>query len=371
VGGGGGQEKTEKATPKKRKDAREKEGNVLQSKEISTAASIAMIFFTLFVVGRFMFQRMMDTTSNTLANIEGFGIGEALNIDMFMELARFVMLDFFLIVGPLMAVGVMIPIISSTIQTKGLFTMKVIKPKFSKLNPITGAKRLFSMQTLVNVVKGTLVIIIVMAIVITRLFNNMNDYYRLVDMEPIQGVLYIASETFAIVMLIVLIIVFVSAGDYLFQWWQYEKKLKMSKQEVKDEYKQIEGDPQIKSKIKQKQREIAMNRMMEQVPKADVVVRNPTHFAVAISYDREYVASAPKVTAKGKDSLALKIIALAEEHEVYVTENRPLARELYDTVEVGDEIPPSLYNAIAVILTDMYTTKGITLDGDSSGSVKN
>ena len=267
-----------------------------------------------------------------------------------------------MIVAPLLAVAITVPLLSGAVQTKGLFTMKPLKPKFSKLNPITGAKRLFSMQTFVNVIKGVIVIGVMSIIIFNRIRDNISDYQKMPDMEPEQSAVYIAQTIFSIVMLMFMIIVFVSVGDYIFQWWQYEKKLKMSKQEVKDEYKQIEGDPQIKSKIKQKQREISQQRMMEQVPTSDVVVRNPMHYAIAISYDRENTLLAPKVVAKGKDALALKIISIAEDNDVYVTENRPLARELYDTVEVGQEIPPSLYNAIAVILTDMYTAKGITID---------
>ncbi|MCL1881701.1 MAG: flagellar biosynthesis protein FlhB [Oscillospiraceae bacterium] len=362
MGEGGGQEKTEKATPKKRKDAREKEGNVLQSKEISTAFFILLIFFTLFIVGRYMFDVWQLATYESFQRV---GFERSLQIEDFMETARFVMRTFVLILAPLLAVGFLVPVLVSVVQTRGLFTMKPLRPKFSKLDPIKGAKRLFSMQTLVNVVKGMIVISAVMALVFFRVYGNMNDYYRLLDSMPQQGVLYAAQQIFALVMLIAMIIAFISIGDYIFQWWQYEKKLKMSKQEVKDEYKQIEGDPQIKSKIKQKQREIAGQRMLESVPDSDVIVRNPTHFAVAIKYDRKTSLSAPKVLAKGKDSLAQKIINIGEENEVYIAENRPLARELYDTVEVGDEVPPSLYNAIAIILTDMYTAKGITLDNPS------
>ena len=359
MGQGGGQEKTEKATPKKRRDAREKEGKVLQSKEITTAASIFFIFFTLFIVGKYMFQMLMNMTTESLLKI-----GEGFNptTETFMVTGLFCFKYAALILTPLAAVAMLVPILSSATQTKGLFTMKPLKPKFSKLNPITGAKRLFSMQTLVNVVKGVIVIGVVSAIVYNQIRGNMTDYQQLLDMEIGQGIVYIAKTIFNIIMLLVMIIVFVSVGDYIFQWWQYEKNLRMSKQEVKDEYKQIEGDPQIKSKIKQKQREIAQQRMMEQVPDSDVVIRNPTHFAVAISYDRENTFVAPKVVAKGKDALALKIIKVAEENDVFVTEDRPLARELYENVELGEEIPPTMYNAIAIILTDMYTAKGISID---------
>lgn len=358
MGQGGGQEKTEKATPKKRKDAREKEGNVLQSREITTAASIFFIFFTLSLVGVFMLRMMMNMTSQSVAKI---GEGFEGSTESFMETFLFAIRYAALILAPLAAVSIVVPVIASLFQTRGLFTMKPLRPKFSKLNPITGAKRLFSMQTFVNVVKGTIVILVISVIVFNQIRGNMDDYARLIDMEILQGVQYTARTAFNMVMLIVMIVVFVSVGDYIFQWWQYERKLRMSKQEVKDEYKQIEGDPAIKSKIKQKQREIAQQRMMEQVPGSDVVVRNPTHYAIAIKYDRETML-APKIVAKGRNALALKIIQIAEENEVFITEDRPLARELYENVELGADIPPSMYNAIAIIFTELYTEKGITLE---------
>ena len=149
-------------------------------------------------------------------------------------------------------------------------------------------------------------------------------------------------------------LVFVAAADYVFQWWSFEKKLKMSKQEVKDEYKQLEGDPQIKGKIKRKQQEMAQQRMMQEVPSADVVVRNPTHYAVALKYDRKVAYKAPVVVAKGTDALALRIVAVAQEHNVYITENRPLARGLYEAVDIGQEIPREFYTAVAEVLAMVY-----------------
>ena len=187
----------------------------------------------------------------------------------------------------------------------------------------------------------------------------MTEIVSLIDVDPIAAVAYIANTIFSIVMMMCIVFVFVAAGDYLFQWWQFEKNLRMSKQEIKDEYKQMEGDPQIKGKIKQKQREMAQRRMMDQVPGADVVVRNPTHYAVALKYDIDSSAySAPVVVAKGQDALALKIVDIAEKNEVYVTENRQLARALYDTVPLGSEIPSSLFTAVAVVISEMYNAKG-------------
>ena len=355
---GGGQEKTEKATPKKRKDAREKEGNVLQSKEITTGFSILFVFFALYVLGKYMYRQLIVTTADWLNRIgDEFTVsGEFLTNTGITIAANIAM-----IILPLCLIAGAVPVLVVLVQTKGLFTMKPLKPKFSKMNPINGFKRLFSFQSTFKVIVGLIELSAIGAIVFTRVRSSMMTYQRLPDMEIIQAVSFIAREAFFTVMMIVMVFFFVSVLDYIFQWWQYEKKLKMSKQEVKDEYKQIEGDPLIKSKIKQKQREVAQQRMMDGVGGSDVVVRNPTHYAVALAYDKENTAVAPKVVAKGKDALAMKIIGLAEKHEVYITENRPLARELYDTVEVGREIPPSLYNAIAIILTDMYQSKGITV----------
>jgi len=353
------EEKTEKATPKKRKDAREKEGTVLQSKEITVAASIFFAFFAFMILAKYMFTWLMQDMTRYLSAVGSFnnGVTESDLIRVLLTVIK----DSVIILTPLVAVVCIVPIIAVLVQTKGLITFQPLRPKFSRLNPINGIKKLFSLQSWVNIIKGLIEIFAICLIVVDRIRKNLVQFHRLTDMEPIQGVAYVAKTALSIIMTITIVFVFVAVGDYIYQWWQYEKNLKMSKQEIKDEYKQIEGDPQIKSKIKQKQREVAMRRMMDQVPSADVVVRNPTHYAVALNYERDDTAAAPKVVAKGKDALALKIIMIAEENGVYVTENRPLARELYDKVDVGDEIPPSLYNALAIILTDMYETKGIRL----------
>jgi flagellar biosynthetic protein FlhB len=346
-----GQEKTEKATPKKRKDAREKEGNVLQSKEIGTTVSILGMFVVLSFLGVFMLTQLENVMTFFMTNA-----GESINVnnEFFTGLALRIVMFIVLIVGPILIAAILLGALPSIIQTKGLFTMKPLKPKFSKLNPITGMKRFFSMQSFVNVIKGIIVISAICTVVYFRIMDLIPEFQKLPDIELKAAIAFIASNIFAIVMMIVIIKVFVSAADYVFQWWQYEKKLKMSKQEVKDEYKQIEGDPLIKSKIKQKQREVAQSRMMEEVPGSDVVVRNPTHYAVALKYDAKIgIFSAPKVVAKGMDVIALKIIKLAEENGVHITEDRPLARMLHDTVQVGDEIPHTLYTAVASILSEV------------------
>jgi flagellar biosynthetic protein FlhB len=349
-----GQEKTEKATPKKRRDARTKEGNVLQSKEVNTTFSLLGVFLTLSVVGPFMYVQLQSALRYFLSNVgSDFEANQLFLTQTALQILRYVVL----IVGPILGVALLVGTIPTIFQTKGLFTMKPLKPKFSKLNPITGMKRFFSIQSFVNVIKGIIVISIIVTIVYLRVSELLPEIRKAPQWEIQQGVLFIAENVFSIVILIIIIFAFISAGDYVFSWWQYERKLKMSKQEIKDEYKQIEGDPKIKSKIKQKQLEVAQNRMMQEVPDSDVVVRNPTHYAVALRYDTERFFSAPKVVAKGQDELALKIIAVAEESGVPVTEDRPLARALHDTVKLGHDIPSALFTAVAAIFAELDTIR--------------
>ncbi|MBD5080978.1 MAG: flagellar biosynthesis protein FlhB [Ruminococcaceae bacterium] len=335
---------------------REKEGMALQSNEVVIAISIVATFVVLKLLGGYMLNTMGEMLTKFLSDVgseQEFGVEFVQKTGL--EIAKYGIM----IVGPVAVIIGFTSIITVLAQTRGLFSMKAIRPKFSRLSPIQGAKRLFSMQSFVNVIKGMLELTIIGVIVYFQIKDRLVVFGKMPDMEPIQAVYYIASSVFDIVMLVFIVLAFVAAADFVFQWWQYEKKLKMSKQEVKDEYKQIEGDPQIKSKIKQKQREISQRRMMQDVPTSDVVVRNPTHYAVALKYESENALSAPRVVAKGMDALALKIVKVAEENDVYVTENRPLARSLYDSVQIGAEIPPELYSAVAVVLTEMFHAKGI------------
>jgi flagellar biosynthetic protein FlhB len=361
-----GEDKTEKATPKKRRDAREKEGQVLQSNEVVTAVAILGTFSALAVLSSYMFVQL---TKIMTEGLEKVGMEYDNEFSTYTNIFFNVIKQAVMIVLPLCAIIALIVVITVMAQTRGLFTMKPLKPKFSKLNPLNGIKKMFSAQAAVGILKGIIELSAIIFVVYGQIESRMTEIVSLVDTEPIYAVAYIANTIFTIVMILCVIFVFVAAGDYLFQWYQFEKNLKMSKQEVKDEYKQTEGDPQIKGKIKQKQREMAQQRMMEQVPGSDVVVRNPTHYAVALKYDTETSAYlAPFVVAKGKDALALKIIEIAEKSGVFITEDRPLARELYETVEIGQEIPSSLFKAVAVVISDMFTAKGIKFEPPTDGA---
>lgn len=350
-----GEEKTEQATPKKRRDAR-KEGDVLQSKEIITAISVLGLFSSMRLFMGFVTENILAFSASVFERVGTTEINQDNIMALFVEMITI----FVITVGPICAVAMLLGIIPTIAQTKGLFTMKALRPKFSRLNPLSGIKKLFSLQSAVGILKGLIEVTVIGYVIYSEVAARLPKFLALMNAGVMQGMTYALISIFDLVMLICILLVFVAAADFLFQWWQFEKKLKMSKQEVKEEYKQTEGDPQIKSKIKQKQQQMAMSRMMADVPKADVVIRNPTHYAVALRYDQD-ANRAPQVIAKGKDHLALRIVKIAEENDVYLMEDPPLARLLYSTVDVGREIPVELYNAVAEVLTVVYRAKNKTL----------
>lgn len=350
-----GEEKTEKATPKKRRDQR-KEGNVLQSREIVTAASVLGIFTSMRLLIGFITKSMLAYYTQSFEELGTTDVTTDTIMPIFVDVITVVVVT----VLPICLIAIFLGIIPTIAQTKGLFTMKALKPKFSRLNPLSGIKKLFSLQSIVGILKGLIEVIIISVVIYNEIVARMPKFIALMNTGVMQGITYAMLTIFDMVMLICIMLVFVAAADFLFQWWQFEKKLKMSKQEVKEEFKQMEGDPQIKSKIKQRQQQMAAQRMMHEVPTADVVVRNPTHYAVALKYDQDE-NNAPQVVAKGKDFLALRIVAIAEENDVMTIENPPLARSLYSMVDVGREIPSELYNAVAEVLTVVYREKNKTL----------
>lgn len=350
-----GEEKTEKATPKKREDQR-KEGNVLQSKEIVTAASVLGIFASVRLLAGFIMKNLLSYTARVYEQSGTY----VLNADNLYPIIINMMTVFVMAVGPVCAIAVLLGIIPTVAQTRGLFTMKALKPKFSRLNPLQGIKKMFSLQAVVGIVKGLIEVIIIGWLIYNEISKRLPKILSLMDVGLMQGLAYIGLSVFDLIMLICIVLVFVAAADFLFQWWQFEKNIKMSKQEVKEEYKQMEGDPQVKSKIKQRQQQMAQQRMMQDVPSADVIVRNPTHYAVALRYDQDK-NRAPQVIAKGKDYLALKIVEIAEQNDIYCMEDPPLARALYAQVDLGREIPYELYDAVAEVLTVVYREKNKTL----------
>lgn len=345
-------EKTEKATPKKRKDERKK-GNVFLSRDAVTAVSLIASFYALKIFAPSIFTNVQDLVRRyiSLAGTKEVFLASDIST-IFTDLG----LVFLKTAMPLVGVSVLVAVIVTMAQTKMLFSTKAFAPKFSRINPLNGIKKMFSIRAIVELLKSLLKIVVLLYMVYTVLIDEVTTLPTLIDMAPVNAI----NKTGEIIMDVVLksgiAFVFLAAADYLYQWWDYEKNMKMSKQEIKDEYKQIEGNPQIKGRQRNIAQQRSRQRMMQNVPEADVVIRNPTHFAVALKFDRDK-DRAPRVVAKGMDQLALRIVKVAEENDVYVTEDRPLARALYDAVEVGDEIPEEFYKAIAKILAFVYNLK--------------
>lgn len=345
-------EKTEKATPKRRQDERKK-GNIFQSREIVVVFSLLATFYSFKFLGPTILtalENSMVTFINRASSMDSIGTPEV--IRFFIDGC----ITFAIAAMPLLLISSAVAILCTVAQTRGLVTMKTAAPKFSRMNPLQGIKKMFSLRGIVELLKS-LAKIIVLGYIMWNLFQK--EFWnmpRMMDMDFLQAISLVGEMILSIAKSSAIVMVFVAAADYFYQWWDYEKNLRMSKQELKEEYKQTEGDPQIKGKIRERQQAQARQRMMQQVPTADVVIRNPTHYAVAIRYDPAR-NNAPVVVAKGADSLALRIVAVAEENGVFVTENRPLARGLYEAVDLDREIPDKFYQPVAELLAFVYSLK--------------
>jgi flagellar biosynthetic protein FlhB len=259
------------------------------------------------------------------------------------------------LVGPIFALALAAGLISNYAQVGFMFNG--LKMNFGKLNPLQGAKNIFSIRSLVELIKSIMKIVLTSGIVGWIIWRQKNELFFLGEKNIWDSSKLIGSLIVQIGVTVSLSLFVLAVADYLYQRFDYEKKLRMSKQDIKDEYKKMEGDPVIKGKRRARQRQIAMNRMIQEVPKADVVITNPTHFAVAIRYDFGTM-DAPEVIAKGKDHIALKIKEIAKQHKIMTVENRPLARSLFAAVEIGETIPEELFNAVGEILAYVYYQEG-------------
>jgi flagellar biosynthetic protein FlhB len=352
--GGGAGEKTEKATPKKRQDARKK-GQVLQSREISSAMVLMFVFVTLRIFGSGIYRQITEYTRFVFTEypkMDDFYMPDILT-RIFIDSVT-VMLK---AIGPILLVAVIAGTVAGYAQVGFLFTLETLSVKFSRINPLSGFKRIFSMHGAVEMVKSILKISIIGYVAYSYINGEIANILRLMDMDVISIASFIGLTSLNVAIRICVVLIILGVFDYAYQWWEYEKNLRMSKQEVKEEFKQTEGNPEIKSKIKQRQRQMSMRRMMQEVPKADVVITNPTHYACAIKYDAK-VSSAPIVVAKGQDYIAVRIKETARENKVEIVENKVLARTIYETVDIGEMIPHDLYQAVAEILAFVYSLKG-------------
>ncbi|MPM67523.1 Flagellar biosynthetic protein FlhB [bioreactor metagenome] len=279
-----------------------------------------------------------------------------ININSISRIMTGFVYDTLRIILPVCAAAMLISVILSGVQTRFKFTFSLLRPKLSRINPISGLKNIFSAKSFVELLKSLIKVTVIAIVLYTEIKTDIKQIINLPASETEEIITWIAKTAYGIVMKTAVIMGIFGAADYLYQWWSYERKIRMTKQEVKDEYKKLEGDPQVKGRIKEIQRKLSAMRMMQMVPKADVVIRNPTHYAVALKYEQKKDA-APIVIAKGKDYVAFKIIATAEKSGVYITENRPLARGLYESVELNQKIPEQYYKAVADILAFLYKLK--------------
>lgn len=345
--------RTEKATSKKREDAR-KEGQVAKSTELNTAVLLMLFFWALGILASYylsgikmhiieVFEKipyiLTQSTHQQLIQAVGEGLG------------KIVLLN-----GPLWGILFVGALLVSLLQVGYRPTFKPLAPKFSKMNPLKGIKKIVSKDMLVELIKSIGKVIFLGAIFLSLIQEAVPLFFKFPRLTTTQIMNNIGSVVSQIGFSVGGAFLFLAVLDYAYQKYKFEDSIKMTKQEIKDEYKQSEGDPQIKGKIRQKMREMSMRRMMQAIPDADVIITNPTHFAIAISYnDKKNMA--PIVVAKGVDHMAQKIKEKAKEHHIEIVENKPLARALYYTVDVDQEIPPELYNAVAEVLAFVYSLK--------------
>lgn len=351
---GEGGEKTEPATQKKLDDAR-KEGKVAKSKDLTEGIALVVLFLTLKIFIGYVGERMIGIFDKTLGRLSEFAaVNQAgLYTPAISGMLNNAIIEMFLMVWPFFLFGFVITFIVTLYQVGWKVSTKTMEPKLSKFNPINGFKRIFSKDSIFELIKSIFKVGIIFYIVYTNLEEEADNLFILYEISLNQAISLVGQIILDVGLEISIVFVVIGFADYLYQRHKFSEDMKMTKQEVKDEYKNTEGDPQIKGRIRQKMREASQRRMMQDVPKADVVITNPTHFAVALKYDAE-VSKAPIVVAKGEDFLAQKIKEIAKENKVPIVENKPLARMLYHNVDIGTEIPPELYQAVAEVLAVVY-----------------
>lgn len=339
-------EKRFPATPKRRQEARKK-GQILKSQELTSAVMLLALVGLL----KIWLPQVFNKTADLFRYLSG--LDTEWNVRSAWEVMLTVSWQVMFILGPIFLASLLVAIAINFLQVGSLFTVETIKPQFSRLNPLEGVKRMFGIKALVQLVKSLLKVCIIGYFLYDVIRDNMDVFPALQGVTVAQSVILLGNLLFELAWKIALAFLLVAFADFLYQWWEYEKNLRMSHDEIKEEYKQTEGDPQLKAQIKKRQRMLAMRRMMEDLKQADVVITNPTHFAVALKYDPAKHA-APYVVAKGQNEIALRIRTIAEENRIVIMENKPLARALYAQVDIGQVVPADLYKAVAEVLALVY-----------------
>lgn len=352
---GEGGEKTEPATPKKLEKARE-EGQVAKSMDLNTAILLIVLFGGLKVFGGYIVDRFFGLYRLFFGSIELYA-KEEFHVGRAMTLFREGMMEIVWISLPIMAFAVLGAFVVNVVQVKWKVSLKPLQPKPSKINPINGFKRMFSKDKLFDLLKAVLKIGILFYVVYISIKDEWGIIKNIYQLELYNAVQLIVDLALNVAFKICIVFLVLAFADWAYQKHKFSTDMKMTKQEVKDEYKNTEGNPQIKGQIRRKMQEASRRRMMQELPEADVVITNPTHLAVALKYDKE-VAEAPVVVAKGADYLAGKIKEVANANHIEIVENKPLARMLYHNVELGEQIPPELYQMVAEILAYVYGLQG-------------
>lgn len=347
-------EKTEPATSKRRGEMRQK-GQIPRSKELVTALVLLISFFSLKILSKYIFADMVVAVRRFLSFPKEIDSSYTIeNIMLLFLNCAFIMVK---VLAPILLIIALVVIVVNYAQVGVVFTAKPLIPSLNKLNPVEGFKRLFSKNSFVEMIKSIFKIGIIGYVVYDYLVDNYKVIPELLNMNIESSFIFIGNTIINIGIRAAVVLLILSVFDLAFQFWDHEKKIRMSKQEIKDEYKMVEGNPQIKSKIREKQRQMALRRMMSEVPQADVIITNPTHFAIAVKYDAA-ASDAPMVIAKGKDLIAQKIKEIANQNKVPVVENKPLAQALFKTVDIGGKIPAELFKAVAEVLAYVYSLRG-------------
>lgn len=353
---GPGGEKTEPATSKKLNDIR-KEGQVAKSKELITAVSLMSLFIILKIYLSKLGTGLIDVYTQVYNSISKV-VDDSYNglpIRTAGSVMQQVIIDMIKLVIPILLVAIVIAILGNMLQQKWMVTAKPLQPKFSKISPISGFKRMFSARQLVELIKSIAMISIIMIVVYNTVKSKMNILLTFYDVGLNTALSTIGSIIIDLGIKISAVFLIVGFADLFYQRIKFKNDNMMTKQEIKDEFKNTEGDPQVKGQIKRRMQEVSRRRMMQQLPEADVVITNPTHFAVALKYEPD-AGKAPVVIAKGADYLAFQIKDKAKEYNIAIVENKPLARILYHNIDIGMEIPPELYQAVAEILAVVMRT---------------
>jgi len=355
----GFQEKTEQATPRRREKARE-EGKVAKSPEVGSAAMLSFGFLALFMLGPRVGNQLSELMHYVMSNAPELATADPTFIRLFTDFT----FRFFAIVAPIFIVLSVIAFGANVAQIGFKITPKALKPKFEKLDILKGLKRLFSITSIVNLFKDTLKLIIVGVVAYKAIEGEFDSFFMLPEMTVYDLAKAMGRLAIMLGLKVGAIMIVIALLDYLYKKYEFDKSIKMSKQDIKDENKDTDGNPQIKSHIRQLQRQRSQQRMMSAVPTADVVVTNPTHLAVALKYDASEM-DAPYVIAKGERLIAQRIKELAREHNIPIVEDRPLARSLFRMCDVGDMVPDNLYRAVAELLAYVYRLrgKGVSVNG--------